>query len=117
MSNHHPLKDTQTARAYFWRRLYEYGANNLQFTIYYDKVFRKEYLPSRIRYNQFFFYAAAIWFVYTLHQRNWMFTSEDQKDLGQRRYYTIGRPFQNLIARSADQSNLKSHVQKQTYIL
>ena len=69
MSNHHPLKDTQTARAYFWRRLYEYGANNLQFTIYYDKVFRKEYLPSRIRYNQFFFYSIFIYFLYNLHHK------------------------------------------------
>ena len=54
-----------------------YGANNLQFGLYYDKVFKKEYLPTRIRYNQFFFYAGLIYFVYTLHTRNWMFVSEE----------------------------------------
>ncbi len=80
-------------------------------------MFRKEYLPSRIRYNQALFYGVGIWFLWTLHQRNWMFTSEDEKDLGQRRYYTIGRPFQNIFARSMDQSRLKSHVQQQNYIL
>ena len=46
-----------------------YGATNLQFGIYYDKVFKKEYLPSRIRYSQFFFYSAALYFFYTLHTR------------------------------------------------
>lgn len=46
-----------------------------------------------------------------------MFTDETQKDLGQRKYYTIGRPFQNLLMRASDQSRLKSHVQKQNYIL
>ena len=45
-----------------------------------------------------------------------MFVSESEKDLGKRKYYTIGRPFQNMIARANDQSRLKSHVQKQTYI-
>jgi hypothetical protein len=36
-----------------------YMPNNIGFSIYYDKVHKKEYLPSRVRYNQFFFYAAA----------------------------------------------------------
>ena len=48
-------------------RLARYGATNLQFGIYYDKIFKKEYLPSRIRYNQFFFYGITLWFFYTLH--------------------------------------------------
>ena len=31
-----------------------------------------------------------------------MFAEEDQKDLGQRKYYTIGRQFQNVAARYND---------------
>ena len=46
-----------------------YGANNLNVTVYYDKVFKKEYLPSRIRYNQFFFYSLAFYFLYTVHNK------------------------------------------------
>ena len=32
------------------------GNNGLP-AVYYDKIYKKEYLPSRIRYNQFFFFA------------------------------------------------------------
>ena len=110
-------KDTQTPKQYFWRRLYEYSANNLHVSIYYDKIFKKEYLPSRIRYSQFFFFSGLAYFLYTVHTCNWMFADETQRDLGQRKYYTIGRPFQNFIARAGDQQALKSHVAKQTYIL
>ena len=39
-----------------------------------------------------------------------MFTDENEKDLGQRKYYTIGRPFQNMLMRVNDQSRLKSQV-------
>ena len=38
-------------------RLVSYYTMNYNFSIYYDKMYKKEYLPSRIRYNQFFFYA------------------------------------------------------------
>lgn len=47
--------------------LYRYSACNLQFTVYYDKVFKKEYLPSRIRYNQFFFYLALGYWIYHMN--------------------------------------------------
>ncbi len=46
-----------------------YGSTNLQFGLYYDKVFKKEYMPSRIRYNQFFFYAIFAYFIYTVHTK------------------------------------------------
>ena len=39
-----------------------------------------------------------------------MFADEGQKDLGERKYYTIGRQFQNVAARINDQNSLKSHV-------
>ena len=95
-------KDMRTVRYQFWRRLYEYGASNLQFGIYYDKVFRKEYLPSRIRYNQFFFFAFLGCFLFNLHSRHWSFTNEKEKSLGLRKYFTIGRPFENFIMRAVD---------------
>ena len=38
-------------------RLLNYAANNLNFSIYYDKIYTNAYLPNRIRYNQFFFYS------------------------------------------------------------
>ena len=38
-------------------RLVNYTLNNLNFGIYYDKIYTNAYLPNRIRYNQFFFYS------------------------------------------------------------
>ena len=40
--------------------------NNIGFRIHYDKIFKPEYLPSRIRYNSFFFYAGLGMFLYWL---------------------------------------------------
>jgi hypothetical protein len=48
---------------------HRYGSCNLQFGLYYDKVFKKEYMPSRIRYNQFFFYSIFAYFIYTVHTK------------------------------------------------
>ena len=41
-------------------RMSKYMVHNLNFGIYYDKIYKKEYLPTRIRYNQFFFYTLLI---------------------------------------------------------
>jgi hypothetical protein len=46
-----------------------------------------------------------------------MFVDETEKDLGKRRYYTLGRPIQNWIMVGADVSRLRSHVSQQKYIL
>ena len=53
-------------KAAFQERLAQYAVHNLNFGIYYDKLYKKEYLPSRIRYNQFFFYAALGFSAYYL---------------------------------------------------
>ena len=43
---------------YFDSRAWQYASyNNFGFRIHYDKIFKPEYLPSRIRYNAFFFWA------------------------------------------------------------
>ena len=47
-------------QALFRERLFHYAAANFNTGLYYDKIYKKEYLPSRIRYNAFFFYAALI---------------------------------------------------------
>ena len=47
-------------------RLFEYAGQNIGFGIHYDKIYKKEYLPSRIRYNQFFFYAGFFGMSYYL---------------------------------------------------
>ena len=46
-----------------------YGASNIGFSIYYDKVFKKEYMPSRIRYNQFFFYSVLGYCLYNFYNK------------------------------------------------
>lgn len=51
-------------------RLYEYVAVNAGFGIHYDKRFKKEYLPSRVRYNQFFFYTGLFTMGYYMLSKN-----------------------------------------------
>ena len=51
-------------------RLYEYVAANAGFGIHYDKIFKKEYLPSRVRYNQFFFYTGLFTIGYYVFSKN-----------------------------------------------
>ena len=45
-------------RAAFRHRFLQYSTMNFNFAVHYDKLYKKEYLPSRIRYSQFFFYSA-----------------------------------------------------------
>ena len=35
------------------------GYGNYGFRIHYNKIFKNEYLPARVRYNQFFFWSIA----------------------------------------------------------
>jgi len=39
-------------------RIIRYAMSNMFPHIHYEKLFKKEYLPSRIRYSQFVFYVA-----------------------------------------------------------
>ena len=49
--------------------MYRYGANNFSFSFYYDKIYKKEYLPSRIRYSQFFFYSFIAYYAYNFRSK------------------------------------------------
>eukprot|EP00347_Sterkiella_histriomuscorum_P014692 403359914 len=109
--------DNSTLKQRFRRRLGEYACNNFGFSIYYDKVHKKEYLPSRVRYNQFFFYSVLFYFVFKQAHTRWQLVDERQKDLGKRRYFTLPRTYSNPIARSRDHAALQSHVAQQKYIL
>jgi len=68
--------------------------------VYYDKVFKKEYLPSRIRYNQFFFYAFLLSSCYYLSRKHWGMVDEKNMNLGTRKYFTTERRYVNSISRA-----------------
>ncbi|CDW80949.1 UNKNOWN [Stylonychia lemnae] len=106
------LIDNPSAKSKFHRRCYLYLSKNALPSIYYDKVFKKEYLPSRVRYNQFFFYAALGYYIFKLKAGRQLFVDEGERNLGQRKYYTSARSYQNFIAARSDQSSLRSHEQK-----
>ena len=42
------------------RLMQHYGNLNFGFRIHYNKLFKPEYLPARVRYNQFFFYSILV---------------------------------------------------------
>ena len=96
-------------------RMWTYYTHNFNFSIYYDKLYRKEYLPSRISYNQFFFYSALFASCsFLLFAPQWS-TTTDEKNLGARRYYTSDRTLVNMLSRGMNKSAAASHVSKQEY--
>ena len=108
----------------FYSRLYDYMSTNFFFSIYYDKLYRKEYLPSRIRYNQFFFYGGLLVLgsVYLSNKNNGMLCPTESKvrsgdDLGNRRYYTSERTFVNFLKRSMNKSETATQANKETFFL
>ena len=102
-------------------RLWQYAEQNMLPTIYYDKLYRKEYLPTRVRYNQALFFAGFLgmaWFFMGDKTGSGMFVqSSDKSDLGSRRYYTTGRAFVNPVAMMLNRSAASSHASKQDYVL
>ena len=91
----------------FISRFLEYTGNTINFGIYYNKIYKKEYLPTRIRYNQVFFYAGLISLSYCLLSQRfgggqflkvYQCCDKDQ-DLSKRKYYSSGRPVVNMFAR------------------
>ena len=89
---------------------------NLNFGIYYDKLFKKEYLPTRIRYNQFFFYTAFFFGAYLVMSKKnagSMFCKvEGDGELANRKYFTSDRACTNLLMRQMNKSAVSSHVAK-----
>ena len=112
-------------KAAFQERLAQYMVHNFNFGIYYDKIYKKEYLPSRIRYNQFFFYAALGFSAYYFlgsKTGGGMFCPKDNalnqtSELADRKYYTSPRSVVNIFMRQMNSSSAKSHAAKQEYTL
>ena len=97
----------------FNQRWWSYVGNNFGFSLHYDKVFKKEYLPSRIRYNQFFFFAGlTTGFMYLLSNRSQAPTSTD---LSQRKYYSGDRTVVNMFQRAMNSSSAKNHANRQHF--
>ena len=102
-------------------RLYEYVAANAGFGIHYDKIFKKEYLPSRIRYSQFFFYAGlatGCYFFLSKSRGGSNFSPKENSlsptsDLSERKYYTSERSVVNPVMRIFNSQAASSHVSKQ----
>ena len=109
--------------AYEHRR-FAYRPHNIGFALYYDKIYKKEYLPSRIRYNQFFFYTGlftAYYFFLSTKNGGSMFCPQENAlqpntDLSLRRYYTSERSIVNMFMRQWNKSSASSHVSKQEFV-
>ena len=100
----------------YYTRLWQYAEQNLVPTIYYDKLYRKEYLPTRVRYSQFFFFAGfigmSVYFMGSKTSSGMFVQSSNQGDLSSRRYYTTGREFVNPIAAMLNRSAASSQASK-----
>ena len=101
------------------KRLLEYYGRHLNFSIYYDKIYKKEYLPSRIRYNQFFFYTALFglsYYTFKGQGSNFCPQEETTTDLGQRKYYTSERSAVNFVMRQMNKASASSHEKQQEFV-
>ena len=103
----------------YMERMWHFAVANTNFGIHYNKIFKKEYLPSRIRYNQFFFWIAFWGGCYGLlsyKAGGGMLCPQEgttgEKELGLRRYYTTDRSCVNIIARMLNKSGASSHASK-----
>ena len=97
------------------QRVCSYAIHNFNFGIYYDKIYKKEYLPTRIRYNQFFFFAAFFGgcaMLMNKQRKGGMFCKMDERDpeLANRKYYTSDRACVNMIMRGINYSSASSAV-------
>ena len=99
----------------FNERLWFYAQQNCNFGIHYDKIYRKEYLPSRIRYNQFFFYVGLAGIFAYLYTKPHHVSGADGQDLSQRRYFTSDRAIVNFFARQYNRQAVAAQVKKQEY--
>ena len=98
-------------------RQLEYYSKNFLPTVYHDKIYRKEMLPSRVRYNAFFFYAGLVGAAYFFSMRKMSVSGEDSNELADRRYFTADRAFINPLMIAMNSSAAKSNAAKQTYIM
>ena len=98
-------------------RLIEYLGHNLGFGIHYDKIYKKEYLPSRVRYSQFFFYTGLItgcYFVLSNSRGGSSFSPKENElaptaNLSERKYYTSERAVVNPVMRILNSQAASSH--------
>mgnify|MGYP006130177303 CR=1 FL=1 len=105
-------------------RLFEYLSSNIGFGIHYDKIYKKEYLPSRIRYSQFFFYtglATGCYFFLSKSRGGSNFSPQENQlsptsDLSERKYYTSERSVVNPVMRIFNTQAAASHVSKQKFV-
>ena len=89
----------------FNQRALEYAGSNFGFGIHYDKIYKKEYLPSRIRYSQFYFYSAFFGLSYFLLSKKnggGMFAPQEGSvapsgNLSESKYYTSDRAVVNPL--------------------
>ena len=97
----------------FWNRQGNYLAENAMFSVYYNKIYKQQYLPSRIRYSQFFFFIsfAVCCKLYVANR-----SQNNQADYSQRRYYTSERPIVNFIQRIINAQSAAGQASKQNLI-
>jgi len=84
-------------------------------SFHYDKVYKPEYLPSRIRYNYLFgLLILGSWMLIARHNRKGF--SNESKDYNKRNYYTTSYEWTNIFARKAQYKSVSEEVKKQQYI-
>mmetsp|Transcript_4817 Transcript_4817/g.8264 ORF Transcript_4817/g.8264 Transcript_4817/m.8264 type:complete len:97 (-) Transcript_4817:149-439(-) len=84
----------------FWNRLNMYSSANFGFTAYYQKIYKKEYLPTRVRYNQFFYYLLAMPIFYLIFSKSHSQFAPRASNEDPVKFYTTEKSYVNFVRRA-----------------
>lgn len=97
-------------------RSFEYMTyDHFGFRVQYNKLFKNEYLPWRVRCSQLLFVTAMLYGYSFVRSQD--FVETENKPMGARRYYSSARAYVNPIQAGLNASSARSHVAKQEFTL
>lgn len=91
------------------------GYDHFGFRVQYNKLFKNEYLPWRVRCSQILFVSAMLYGLTLVRSSD--FTNTDASTLGDRRYYSTARAYVNPIQAGLNASSARSQVSRQEFTL
>ena len=98
-------------------RVFTYYVKNSVPTLYYNKMYKNEYLPTRVRYNHVLFVSALAFSVYYAHTHWHYGFAEENKPINERRFYTFPTYWTNWISYADDKHTYKKAIGKQKTII
>ena len=111
------MQDKRTRTQRMYGRVFTYYVKNIIPTLYYNKMYKNAYLPSRVRYNQAIFFSLCAFSVYWAHTHWHYGFVEENKPINERRFYTFPTQWANTIQYADSKHTYKKAIAKQKTVL